>query len=519
MAKKIDASQKRRKVGDLRNQIGQLNDRRAEFLEAATTAEASAEELAGTLEQAAEADRPAIEKTIAEHQSKAKDAWAQAAKLAAEIVTKQNQVATEEESLRQVDEHNAAVDRAEQSQGRSVGVTGVTEAEGPAQANTLAGRIAQLSRGVSLRSFRGEVNGVSANERAYRFGMWVLARVSQDMPGRFNFASAKQFVADQFALRQASHTTSDQSTGSHVLIPEEFGSDLINLRESYGVVRRLFKIRLMSSDTRTDPRRIGGLTPYFVADGQAGTSSTKQWDKVRLTAKNLMVLSAYTNQLSESAVISIGDDLAGEISYAFANKEDECGFNGDGTSTYGHIQGVRHKLQNLDTAGTDSAGLVIGAGTTWSALTLANFDSVVGLLPEYADTPNAAWVMHRAFYYGVVEKLIQASGGVPAMEVREGRRSVPLFKGYPVVFSQVFPSTTAVASVVATLGDYGLGASFGDRGGEQISFSDSATIGGQSVFENDEMAIRGVERFDINVHDVGSSSAAGPIVGLQTAAS
>jgi len=33
------------------------------------------------------------------------------------------------------------------------------------------------------------------------------------------------------------------------------------------------------------------------------------------------------------------------------------------------------------------------------------------------------------------------------------------------------------------------------------------------------LAIRGTDRFDINVHDVGNTSAAGPIVGLITAAS
>jgi hypothetical protein len=44
-------------------------------------------------------------------------------------------------------------------------------------------------------------------------------------------------------------------------------------------------------------------------------------------------------------------------------------------------------------------------------------------------------------------------------------------------------------------------------------------------FEEDLMAIKGTERFDINVHDVGNASSsagarkAGPIVGLITAAS
>jgi hypothetical protein len=47
----------------------------------------------------------------------------------------------------------------------------------------------------------------------------------------------------------------------------------------------------------------------------------------------------------------------------------------------------------------------------------------------------------------------------------------------------------------------------------------AAVINGESVWERDQIAIKGVERIDIVVHDVGSTTEAGPIVGLQTKAS
>ncbi len=80
----------------------------------------------------------------------------------------------------------------------------------------------------------------------------------------------------------------------------------------------------------------------------------------------------------------------------------------------------------------------------------------------------------------------------------------------------MYPSTTATTTVSCTLGDHRLGARFGDRQQESIMFSEHATVGGESVFERNDIAIRGTERFDINVHDAGTGSAAGPIVGLQT---
>lgn len=378
---------------------------------------------------------------------------------------------------------------------------------------------ATVKRFGSLSFFKGAKDGIDADVRAYRFGMWGLAQLSMQMPNRYRFKNAVDFFNEN-ENRWATAHSSNNASGAHNLIPAEFGTDMIDLREQYGVVRRLFKKVPMASDHRTDPRRQGGLTAYFVAESGAGTESNKTWDNVGLTAKDLMVIARMSNQVNADSVINFGDDLMGEIVYAFTNKEDECGFNGLSTSTYGHIHGVCPRLQDVDGAGTDGRGLVTGAGNLYSELVLADFDKVVGRLPQFADTPNACWVMHRTFYYEVCERLVQASGGVPAYEVRAGeRRPRPLLKGYPVEFSQVMPSTEANSQVCALLGDFAMGASFGDRQQDEIIFSEHATVGGESVFERNQIAVRGTERFDINVHGVGDASNAGAIVGLQTAAS
>lgn len=376
---------------------------------------------------------------------------------------------------------------------------------------------ATVRRGGSLQNFHGVKDGLDAQHRAYRFGQWVLARVSQDLPGRFNFAYAKQFVENYINPMNAAHTESDATTGGHYLVPEEFSSDLIDLREMYGVVRRLFGRAPMTSDTLHTPRRASGLTAYFVAEGAAGTESNMTWNDVQLTVKDLMVIARMTNQLSADAVISVGDTLAGEIAYAFSEKEDQCGFNGDGTSTYGGMQGVRNLLTSIDGAGTDSAGLKIqGTSNTWSAQVLADFHAVVGKLPVYADN-GAVWVCHKTYYSEVMQKLELAAGGVTAMEIATGdRRPRPTFLGYPVEFSQVFPNATATTGVTAVLGNFGLGALFGDRQQTSIGFSEHATIGGESVWERNQIAVRGTERFDLNVHGCGTASVIGPIVGLAT---
>lgn len=371
---------------------------------------------------------------------------------------------------------------------------------------------ATVRRTGSLKCFRGQRAGRSADERAYRFGMFGLAMLSQQLPNRFRFPAAVEFLRKNMAVNSENDTL-----GTQFLIPEEFSSDLIDLREQYGVARRICRMESMMSDTKVIPRRKSGLTAYFVPETQPGTETNKQWNQIRLVAKDVMVLSRWSAQVNQDAVINFGDDLAGECSYAFSLLEDQCLCLGTGSSTYGGIIGVTTKLQDIDGAGTDSAGLVSGTGNLFSELTLIDFQAVLGKLPQYADTPNAVWVVHRGFYYNVMQKLELAAGGVTALEISKGdRRPRPLFLGYPVEFSQVMPSAQADTTVFALLGDFTKGVAFGDRQAEAIAFSEHASVGGENVFERNEIAIRATERIDINVHDVGSATDVGPIVGLQT---
>ena len=394
---------------------------------------------------------------------------------------------------------------------------------------------AEAKRYGRLKNFSNDDRG---REQAYRFGMFCLGAIAiAPLQGekRFNTSSVLQkcqrlgLVHKGFVDTIEGKTSNERANQSAAfLVPDEFQNDLIDLREKFGVFRQNAKIVPMASDTRSDPRRRQGVTAYFQGEDTAGTLSDKVWDRVKLTAKKLMVLTKFSNELNEDAVINIGDDLAGEIAYAFALKEDQCGFNGDGTSTYGNIIGVRQSLLNVDSTIGNVLGLTVGpagTGASYQSFTLANFNSVVGALPEFADSPNAKWYVHKTFWGAVMQKLAAAAGGNRIADI-EGGALKKTFLGYDVVISQVMPKTPAINQVCALFGDLRMAASLGDRRQTTIQMSDSAL----NAFEQDEIVIRGTERFDINVHDVGESSAgtardanvglqAGPIVGLATASS
>jgi len=255
------------------------------------------------------------------------------------------------------------------------------------------------------------------------------------------------------------------------------------------------------------PRQRDTLTPYFVGEAASISESTMSFEQVSLVAKKMAVLTTIYSELNEDAFISIADEVSGEIAYAFAKREDECLFLGAGTSTYGGITGL---AESMGSAGisqtTELTTPALGDVTDLGVLT-----DLMALLPQYADTRNAKWYMHKSVYHGVIEAIVRAAGGNTFRDQLDGKWT-PNLLGYPVVFSQVLPdiNTTSDNTKIAYFGDMTLAASFGDRRSTQIQVSDQA----MDVFQQDEIAVRGTERFDIVCHDCGDGTDAGPIVAL-----
>ena len=355
--------------------------------------------------------------------------------------------------------------------------------------------------------------GYTAEEKAYRFGQFALAKVSIDLPGVYRFENSVKFCRENGIMNTSHLEGAGDATGSGLFVPEEFGTDLIRLREEYGVARQLCKVLRMSSDTRTDPRWSSGLTAYFTGEGAAATSSTMQHDQVRLTAKKMTVLSTYSSELSEDAVIDFGSTLAGEMAYATALKEDQCLIDGDGTSTYGHIRGLKSQFATT-TLGT-APGYRDATGTTWGAITITDITTLISVVPVYAQQ-GMKFLCSSQFYYQVMVPLLNAAGGVTGTELHDGFRR-PMFQGIPVTFSQVMPIATATTGIMVMLGRFDLSTSFGDRRRMTLEFSKEAYVDGVSLFTNDLIAVKSSERIDINVHSIGTNSEAGPVVALATA--
>ena len=344
----------------------------------------------------------------------------------------------------------------------------------------------------------GKIKNFENKERAWRFGTWCLAAMGHKK-------SADFCASNGLALRTKGHTEGINSAGGF-LVPDEFENELITLREQYGVFRRNARVWPMASDTLRIPKRSSTLTAYFVGEAAAGTESQQVFDSIQLVAKKLMALTTVSSELLEDAVVNIGDDIAGEIAYAFAKKEDECGFLGDGTSTYGGIVGLENALTNA------TYQVATGTGTSPSTVALADINAGLAKLPAWAYARNNVKVYcHKSVFHNVFERLAMAAGGVTAAEIAAG--AAPRFFGYPVEFVQAMnPSSVldADGETYAFIGDLSQAAYFGDRRSTSVGFSDSAL----NAFEQDERVVRGTERFDIVCANVGGSTESGAMIKL-----
>jgi HK97 family phage major capsid protein len=313
--------------------------------------------------------------------------------------------------------------------------------------------------------------GPDAEANAYLTGRFLMAAIGNDQ-------KSKMWLQDHGVSMQ--HSSDDNSKGGY-LVPEVLENALIDLKEEFGMFRRYAMNWPMTSDVSLVPRRVSGFTTYFVGQNDTITTSTTALDQVRLEAKKLAALTQYSSELNEDSIISVADYYAREFAYALAVREDQCGFLGDATSTFGGITGL-------------------------SNLLIGTFQEAVGKLPEFPGI-QPAWYVHKAVYHASMGRLQMAAGGNTVQDLGSG--PVLQFLGYPVRFIQTLPSTASSGTKIAYFGDLAMAATMGTRRGVTLRADESL------YFAQDALALRVTERFDINVHERGTASAAGPLLMIQ----
>ena len=348
----------------------------------------------------------------------------------------------------------------------------------------------------NLSAFKGE----HADKTAYAMGRWIMAKL-------LNHAPSVTWIDDHGI--QASLSSDDNDKGG-IFVPTEMSTAIIRLVEQYGVFRQWASPEPMGSDRKVIPVRIGGMTAYPVAEtndnnegSNTGTQSTPQWKNIELVARKWKAWTKMSDEINEDTVVQLADQLVTEMSLAFAIAEDNAGFIGDGTSTYHGITGVLNVLQ------AGSIHTALAGNTAFSTLDMADFETLVGMLPDFPGI-NPVWFISKEGYYASMHRLLMAAGGNDASNLEQGGGRT--FLSYPVVFTNPLNKTLTAQTdtKILAFGDLRMGAKLGDRRRVTVSTTE------ERYWDEDQIAIKGTERIDINIHSTGSSTDAGAILVLQT---
>lgn len=343
----------------------------------------------------------------------------------------------------------------------------------------------------------GAVRGYANREDAFIAGAWAAAQLLGNQ-------KAREFCNAQGMQIQNAMSGGDNGAGGF-LVPEVLENAIIRLVETYGAFRANARNLAMTSDTVSIPRQTGEVTAYFVSEVPSSiTASDLTIATAQLQAKVMAVRTLISNDLIEDAMVDLGNMVATSAANEFAKKEDQCGFDGDGSSTYGGIVGIKSALA----AGSKKTAAT--GNTAFSTLDAEDFLGMIGLLPAYA-LANAKWYISQAGWADSIARLQNAAGGNTVADL--GRGPILQYQGYPVVKVQTMNSTlTAQTSTdgLVYFGDLSLGATVGLKRGIRVA------VLRELYAATRQTGLIIDQRLDINVHERGTASVAGPIVMLST---
>ena len=332
-------------------------------------------------------------------------------------------------------------------------------------------------------------------DEAFAFGSWAFACMG--------YKKSAQWCADNGIVTKVANIEGSNSAGGFI-VPETMENTIITLREKFGVIRNHARVVPMTSDIHRMPRRSTYLEAFFAGEASTGTQSNETFDQVNLVAKKSMVLTRFSTELSEDAVINFADDLAGEMAFAQSKLEDTCAFTGTAISTSGGITGLATAI--------GSAGVSTATSTTAQSITLPEVMAAFALLPQYADNANTKIFCNKTIWNALFLRLAYATGGQNAADLISGNGQLA-FAGYPVVLTQAMNNSTATGKIMCHFGDASQAVYFGSRrDSTAIDFSNSAL----SAFEQDMLVYRATTRWDLVCANVGDTTNAGSMITLKT---
>jgi len=276
------------------------------------------------------------------------------------------------------------------------------------------------------------------------------------------------------------------TTAGGYLVPEEFRAEVLRLANIYGLARRQCRIVPMARD-KVDFPSAGdtGISTYWVSEAGTIASSTPNFGQVQLDAKKCCGLTILSNELVADAAVDILDYLMELFGEAIAKAEDTQWLAGTGSPVTGILGSGSVNTVTMDAGKTGFANI--------------DFEDVRNMI--YA-VIQAARVGGQFYLHGDILNSLQGErdneGRYIWLPPSQGRGGT--IWGYPYNETDVMPgiSSSAKETKFVAFGNprYTL---FGDRRRITIDTSTDAYVDTTKLFQTDQMAIRVIERVDIQL--------------------
>ena len=375
-----------------------------------------------------------------------------------------------------------------------------------AQAKIMENQVKQLlrTRFSAIKDVNGYYKGIWPSlEMAKAFGLFVIADIAGSSKAAAELdgmgIQRRRLVGDN-EIKAVTGTT---VTGGAALIPTDFMGLMPVLLGQFGVFRQDALEWPMASDSAYAAVQTSDVVVYAPGSGTAPTASSPGFKNIGLNAKKMMTLTAIDKESTEDMAVAIGEVVGRSIARAFAKKEDQIAFLGDGTSTYFGFVGIGPALQAVDATITNIMGIhVQDTAGLWTAIDKEDILQLVGLVDGDVDDADCKWYGNRNFYYTVLVAIALGLGGVNATEViQTGFTQNPQFLGRKYRHVSVMPRVKAAADhFPLLLGNLKQAALIGQSRAMTIETSSDA------YFTTDQIGIRGTERIAINIHGVGTAA-------------
>jgi HK97 family phage major capsid protein len=299
---------------------------------------------------------------------------------------------------------------------------------------------------------------------------------------------------------------STSANSGSAVVPDVLSSTVIRLVDQYSAFAQNATSVTMPSDVLQFPRRSGGTTAYWIDENTAITASDPTMNQVSLTAKKVTGAVVVASELLQDSIVSIADFIATELGLSLANAVEAAAWSGNPANAPGVAGLVTSHTGGLlaSSGATYAASLVTGAGDTPDEITKANLLAMMAAVPQHS-RQGAKWFCSPFFFATCMQALDLNQGGSVGLSQGMGLT----FLGSPVVLTDRLPSGADSTGVVMALyGNMANSSYYGVRQSIEIASSD------QVNFLSDQTVIRAVARVAIAHPNLGTSTVAGPVIGL-----